>query len=49
MKPVWPCGFKRFRDCQRLIVGIRNCSWPAIQGEHFIVKYQRGDEAAPGW
>ena len=44
--PVRIYGSEMFRNCQRLIVSIQTANWPSIEDRHFIVKYQRGDEAS---
>ena len=44
--PVRLCGSEIFRAGQRLIVNIETANWPVIEDRHFIVKYQRGDEAS---
>jgi hypothetical protein len=44
--PVRMYGFELFRDCQRLIASLQTANWPSIEDRHFIVKYQRGDEAS---
>jgi hypothetical protein len=44
--PVRMYGSELFRSCQRLIVSIQTANWPSIEDRHFIVKYQRGDEAS---
>ncbi len=43
--PVRILSSDLFRNCQLFLVNLETASWPALQGQHFTVKYRPGDEA----
>lgn len=44
--PIRAWGYGIFREYQCFLLNAQTSNWPTLMGEHFIVKYQSGDEAS---
>ncbi|NPV28782.1 MAG: hypothetical protein HPY58_03830 [Firmicutes bacterium] len=44
--PVRAFGYTVFQEYQRFLLRLETSSWPALAGEHFLVKYRPGDEVS---
>jgi hypothetical protein len=42
--PIRLYGYELLRGYQRLIISMETVNWPVLEDQHFIVRYQRGDE-----